>query len=106
MLDPTALRKAKIAYNFDLSECSRVKTCLRRLDSRPTSAKNKQIHVDTDKAAQNKLLYLDLDFSPSSLLILSMIQLGQRKLCFFCSSRVKFKGVLVQRLRSDKALRL
>ena len=40
--------------------------------------KNKQIHVDTDKAAQNELLYLDLDFSPSSLLILSMIQLGQR----------------------------
>ena len=24
---PTALRKAKIIYNFDLSECNRVRTC-------------------------------------------------------------------------------
>ena len=28
--NPTALRKAKIVYNFGLSECNRVKDCIRR----------------------------------------------------------------------------
>ena len=33
-INPTALKKAKIVYNFGLSECMRVKTCLCMTDSK------------------------------------------------------------------------
>ena len=62
MLNPIALRKAKIVNNFDLSECNRVKALI--INSKKAEFASSE---DPDKAAQNEAPYLARNCLPFSL---------------------------------------